>query len=131
MRISKLWQEKLKDKPYDFEYTGNITLKVDGFEIAKDWLSPELLLELEQLIEDALKDALLSNRTPYFTFKENLSLAEIRIRGIVNQQILLNLSTEKLIERCVRRTKLPQEEVILLLSKNHPEVFQTPPHGAL
>lgn len=127
MRISKLWQEKLKDKPYNFEYTGNITLKVDGFEIAKDWLSPELLLELEQLIEDALKDALLSNRTPYFTFKENLSLAEIRIRGIVNQRILLNLSFEKLVEKCVRRTKLPQEEVISLLSKNHPEV----PHGAL
>lgn len=134
MRISKIWQEKLRDgdpKDYSFEYTGNITLKVDGFEIAKDWIAPEILEDLESQIEDALRESVMSNRTPYFTFKENLTLPEIRIKGIIGQQAMLNLSQEKLIQKCVRRAKIPQEEVIKILSKYYPEYSQQPPHDAL
>lgn len=134
MRISKIWQEKLRDgdpKEYSFEYTGNIVLKVDGFEIAKDWIAPEILDDLESQIEDALRESVMSNRTPYFTFKENLSLPEIRIKGIIAQQAMLNLSHEKLIQKCVRRAKIPQEEVIEILSRFYPEYLGQPPHDAL
>jgi len=124
MRLSKLWREKLNardDKEYSFEYSGQITLKVDGYEIAKDWIDPELYESLNETLTLALTDCIRANRTPLFDYREKRTKEERYILGIVSQYNYLQMTRRSLLDRCMKKTKLSEPEVIKIILDLRPE----------
>lgn len=124
MRISKLWKDKLNSedtKVYEFEYTGHLTLKIDGFEIVKDWLDPNLVLEIEHALEQALVDCIAQNRTPYFVFKETMPYPEFKIRKKIKLMAYNNKDKDKLLDACRRVSGLSDDEVLKIIRKIYPD----------
>lgn len=124
MRLSKVWREKLSpkdEKEYNFEYSGQVTLKVDGYEIAKDWIDPELYAQLNEILNLALTDCIRSNRTPLFDYKEKRTKEERYVLGIVSQYSYLQMTRRSLLDRCMKKTKLSEEEIIRIILELRPE----------
>lgn len=124
MKISKVWREKLNErdeKEYNFEYTGDITLRVDGYEIAKDWIDPEFYDQIHETLTLALTDSIRTNKNPLFEYKEKTTKEERYILSVVAQYSYLNLDPEHLILRCMKKTKLSKEEVVRVITERKPE----------
>lgn len=126
MRINNLYNENLDDKEYKIEVRANINLMVDGYELAKDWIDPELYEELEILMKDCIVNSIVNNRNPYFYHKNPDEYYERKIRGVLNQLSYADMSNRNLLKRAVKSTKLSEERCIELMNKIRPDLnFRT------
>ena len=86
MRISKIWTKEYPNhEKITFEFTGEIILRADGFEIAKDWLDPNQLLETQDKIAQICEYAVENNLTPLFEFKDQYEKYLPKIKGMVTR----------------------------------------------
>jgi hypothetical protein len=122
MRINNLYNEKLDDTEYKLEIRADIKLIVDGFELAKDWISPKLLEDLDILLRDCINESIVSNRSPYFFHKNPDAYYELKIKNVINQLSYATLNKDNILKRAMKNTKLSEERCLEIIQKIRPDL---------
>lgn len=121
MRISHITLQNLDGTKYRFEVKGEIRLYVDDYELARDWLDDDLYKQMMTSFEALIADSIITNKNPYYDHKVPNAKEKAQIKSIVSQLNFQDLSLLKLVEKCVKKTKLSEEEVIKIIKEIRPD----------
>jgi hypothetical protein len=121
MRISNIKLHNLDNTKYRFEIKGEIRLYVDDYELARDWLDDDLYNKMIESLEALIADSIVTNKNPYYDHKVPFARERNQIKAVLSQLVFQELTLSKVVEKCVNKTKLPEEEVIKILKDIRPD----------
>jgi chemotaxis regulatin CheY-phosphate phosphatase CheZ len=121
MRISQINLQELDGIKYRIEVKGDIKLYIDDYELARDWLDDDLYNQLLEILQQLIIDSIVTNKNPYYEHKKPFARETNQIKGVLASLDFQDLSILKVVQKCMKKTKLPEDKVIEILKEVRPD----------